>query len=320
MVRIVALWVAILAVGSFGFTADTSSPSAKADEIKARFEAEDYGGVLRESAHLLSSGKKGTEGVDLHAINLFRAESLLQLKQTDAAAQAFHQAAKATDDPGVAAVDLATEMLVHRSRQQQYTPKIVAKNEKPAPIDILAAGPRKQAIAALFNDEWATVAPKLKSAQDGTSLVLIASTIKTINAQQLPTLDLAAHNNGEQTKQAIETLRKHAQELMSKALERMGKQEQEIIADANEIVHQQVMMPDGRGGYVPQDLPRRRGLQGTSRADLESMKRLAAQIAEAAKELLADLGDKTAAADLTEQAQDIVQRADKALRADYTRA
>jgi hypothetical protein len=100
----------------------------------------------------------------------------------------------------------------------------------------------------------------------------------------------------------------------------MGKREQEITSEANEIVHQQVMVPGPTGNMVPTDLPRRRGLQGDAMQQLQGMSRTAAQIAAAARQLIGDLGDKTVADDLVEQANDIIQRAEKALRADYTHA
>jgi hypothetical protein len=290
------------------------------DELKVRFDAGDYQGVLRITSQSLALGGKAADGLDKHLLQTTRAEALLRLKQVTQSAQAFHQAAKLTDDHEKSATDLATEILLHQSKQQQYTPRIVPQGEKSVPIDVVNLAHRKLAMRALFSDEWAIAAPKIKAGKEATSLVVISTAVKAIQSQQLDLLDLVANGNDDQTKEAISKLRDHSAELISKALEKLGKREQEITSEANEIVHQQVMVPAPGGGFTPTDLPRRRGLVGDARQELDGISRAAAQIAAAAQQLVADLGDKTAAGDLLEQANDIVQRADKAIRADYSHA
>jgi hypothetical protein len=312
--------IALICTVSACFAAPATAPALPTtEEIHARFDLGDYTGVLRDLNHVLSLGGKAIEGYDKHELLTLRGETHLRLKQTDAAAAAFRQAAKATDDPQKSNVDLATEILIHRSAQLAYTPKIVGAGEKHTPISIIEPDNRKLAFRAVFNDEWAAAAPSLKTAKASYSLVVIASAVKTIQSRQLGLLDTVANGNDDQTKQTITGLRDHAAELMSKALEKLGKREQEITSAANEIVHQQVMQ-QGPFGLQPSDLPRRRGLQGTDRQDLTGIGRTATQIGAAAREIVGGLGDKSAADDLAEQANDIVQRAKKALEADYSHA
>lgn len=289
------------------------------EEIHTRFELGDYDAVLRSLNHLLSLGGKAAEGYDKHELLTLRGETHLRMKQTDAAVNAFRQAAKATDDPQKSAVDLATEILIRRSKQSEYTPKAATAGQKPVAMSIIEPEKRKLAFRALFNDEWAAVAPSLKSAKASDSLVVIASAVKTIQSRQLDMLDTVANGNDDQTKQAVNGLRDHAAELMSKALEKLGKHEQEIASLANEIVHQQVMT-NGPYGRQPTDMPRRRGLQGNDRQELQGIANSATQIGVAAREIVGGLGDKTAADDLAEQANDVVQRAKRALDADYSHA
>lgn len=301
------------------------------EEIHTRFELGDYDGVLRDINHVLPLGGKAGEGYDKHELLTLRGESELRLKQTEAAANAFRQASKATDDPQKSSVDLATEILIRRSKQNAYTPKTAGPATKPvagvasatggamAPISIVEPDKRKLAFRALFNDEWAAAAPTLKAAKSAESLKVITSAAKTIQSRQLDLLDTVANGNDEQTKDALTGLRSHAAELMSKALEKLGKREQEITSSANEIIHQQVMN-QGPYGRQPGDLPRRRGLQGNDRQELTGIAQTATQIGAAAREIVGGLGDKSAADDLADQASDVVQRAKKALDADYSHA
>jgi hypothetical protein len=104
-------------------TGPTVESSPLLDELHTRFNVGDYTGVLRTVAHALSQGEKGMQGVSKHTLLLMRAESELRLKQTDAAATAFREASKATDDPHTSALDAATALLVVRSRQLKYTPR-----------------------------------------------------------------------------------------------------------------------------------------------------------------------------------------------------
>jgi hypothetical protein len=301
-------------------TAPADAPSPLMQELQTRFDVGDYDGVLRTISHALSQGPKALEGISKHTLLEMRGEAELRLKQTEAAAAAFRDASKATEDPQLSAIDSATELLIRRTRMQKYTPKPPPGQDKqPAPIEVIPADQRKLALRAFFADEWAAVAPKMKAAKDGTSVVVIMDAINAMKSHQLPTLDLAANGNDDQTRQAVTGLKDHAAELLSKGLEKLGKREQEITSAANEIIHQQVMVP-GPQGLEPQDLARRRGLRGSERQELDGISRTASQIAEAARALIAGLGDKTAADDLLEQANDIIQRANKAINADYGHA
>lgn len=316
------LGVAWVFAGAACLAAPATAPSSlpTMDEIHTRFGVGDYDGVLRAINHLTSLGGKAAEGLDKHELLTTRGEALLRLKQPEAAAMAFHQASKATDDPDRSAVDLATEILIRHAKQSEYVPKPVSSSApKPAPLSIIAPDKRKLALRALFSDEWATAAPSLKAAKTADSLVVIANAAKLVRSLQLDLLDRVANGNDDQTRQSVTGLRDHAAELMSKALEKLGKREQEITSSANEIIHQQVMT-QGPQGLQPTDLARRRGLQGADRQDLQMISRTASQIAVAAREIVAGLGDKTAADDLAEQANDIIQRATKAINADYSHA
>ena len=301
-------------------TAPADAPSPLMQELQTRFDLGDYDGVLRTISHAMTQGPKGIQGTSKHTLLEMRGEAEMRLKQTEAAATAFREAAKATEDPEKSAIDSAMELLLHRTKQLKYTPKKAPDADKqPAPIDVLAADQRKLALRAFFADEWGAAAPKLKAAKDGTNVLAIMDAVQAMKSHQLQTLDLAANGNDDQTRQAVEGLRNHAAELLSKGLEKLGKREQEITSAANEIIHQQVMVP-GPQGLQPQDLARRHGLQGSDRQELQGIARTASQIAEAVRELIAGLGDKTAADDLLEQANDVIQRANKAINADYGHA
>lgn len=301
-------------------TAPSDAPSPLMQELKTRFDLGDYDGVLRTISHATAQGPKAMEGTSKHTLLEMRAEAELRLKRTDAAEGTFREAAKATDDADKSATDSAMELMLRHTKLLKYTPKKGRDADtQPAAIDVLAADQRKLALRAFFADEWAAVAPKLKAAKEGTSVVVIMEAVKAMQSHQLLVLDRAANGNDDQTRQAVTGLKDHAAELLSKGLEKLGKREQEITSAANEIIHQQVMV-QGPYGLQPQDLARRRGLRANDRQELQGMSRMASQIAVAVRELIAGLGDKTAADDLLEQANDVIQRANKAINADYSHA
>lgn len=325
MIAVVAAGASLSSGAAAPAPPPTTNPAAAdspvMQEIQTRFEVGDYDGVLRTIAHALSQGPRGMEGTSKHQLLEMRGEASLRLKHIESAEAAFYEASKATENPDKSALDLATEILIKRSRLLKYTPKPASEDERQKPpIDIVAPDQRKLALRALFADEWTTLSPKLKAAKEGVSVVVIMDAIRAMKSHQLPTLDLAANGNDDQTRQAVTGLRDHAGELLSKGLENLGKREQEITSAANEIIHQQVAVPSGGigGGYQMQDRPRRQGLTGNDRQELQQISRQASQIAAAVQDLIAGLGDKTAAEDLLEQANDIVQRAKKAIEADYS--
>ena len=306
-----ALISGVLIGSSFILAAAPANPPPTMDQIQGLYSKGDYDGTLRDIAHAMSLGGKAAESYDKHDLLVLRGEAELRLKQPSPAAVAFHQAAKETKDDDQAASARATEILIKKSRQLQYTPKTVEKGKKPEPIDIVPADKRKDAMIALYTDELAAVTPRIRAAKEATSLTAIVSALKEVNARNLADLDIAAHGNNEATKQALTDLKDHASELMSKALDKLGKEVDRITSRAGEMVSGQ------RGNYrtgVTQDVSHQRGLSAGDPQELKQIEQTATQIAVAAQELVAALGDKTAANDIIEQANDVKDKAEKTLR------
>jgi hypothetical protein len=306
----VVIFLALLWLPERPVRAAGAPPPPTMDEIKTRFEANDFNGVLRDLAHVLSLHGKAAEPYDRYDLLMLRGETELRLKQAAPAAMAFKQAASQTKDPQQTAVASSTDMLVRRSNQFQYTPKKAEKGKVPEPIDIVNADKRKLALAALYEDERDAAADALAQGKKATSLPQIAAAVNAISSHNLVPLDRAVHGNTEDVQKATGDLKTRTRDLIARALDQMAKQTQEISNKADEIVR----IPSMRAGQP--DTTHRRGLQGTDRQELSTISQGCRDIAQAAHDLMGTLSDNPDEAnDLIEQANGIRQKAEKALRA-----
>ena len=115
---------------------------------------------------MLSLKGAAAAGVDTAAVYAVKGEAQLHLKAYPVAADSFAAAAKAAADPAAAAADKATEILARRSKNGLYTPKQPgAGGTALPPIDVTDKAKRKDAFAALFADEYAADAAKLKAGE-----------------------------------------------------------------------------------------------------------------------------------------------------------
>jgi hypothetical protein len=277
-------------------------------EIHAKFVAGDYNGVLHDLAHVLTLGGKAGEGYDKYELLVLRGETNLRLKQGPAAAVAFKQAAAQTKDVQKAAIAMATDLLILRSPQFQYVPRKVEGGRHKEPIGIVDAKTRKQAIAALYEDERDAAAGALAQGKKAVSLPQIASAVKAIQAHNLVALDRAAHENVDDVKEATGDLRARTRELILGALEQMSKQESEIANSADKMIR----IPAARAGEP--DTVQRRGLQGSDHQNLRALVQGCQQISQASVELLGVLSDNpTDANDLVEKAGVIQKNAEALL-------
>jgi hypothetical protein len=271
-------------------------------EIQALFDAGDYNGVLRDVAHVLTLGGKAGEPYDKYELLVLRGETQLRLKLAPSAAAAFKQAAAQTKDVQKAAMATATDLLIRRSPQLQYTPRKTGGGQHAEPIGIVDAKSRKQAMEALYVDERDAAAEAMAQGKKAVSLPQIAAAVKAIQAHSLVALDRATRGNVDDVKEATGDLRARTRELILAALDQMTRQEADISNAADKLIR----IPSGRAGEP--DMMQRRGLQGSDHQNLVAIVQNCKQIAQASVELMSVLSD------LPADATDLVAKAD-ALRA-----
>lgn len=317
---LVALTTVLLA--RFCVAAATSQPAAAAPtmgEIRDRFDSADYQGVLREIARALSLGGKAAEEYKKYDLLILRGEAELRLKQPEPAAVAFHQAGKETQDDQNAATALATELLIRHSRQLQYVPKIVEKGVKAQPLDIVEAESRKNALQAMYADELAAVAPKVKAGQAATGLPAIVQAVKAVDEHHLFVLDQASNGNVDHTHKAVAALKDHAIKLISQTIKAYSKRVSDISLSANKRSLTKVTASNSSsGGSSSSYQHAARGLQGTEGMELNSIARNAADITRAIQDLIVPIADKGEADDLLRDADLVRKDAIRTAQADYT--
>jgi hypothetical protein len=192
------------------------------DQLKSLFDQQQYKALLPQLNQTLADKASTTKADDHYALLALKGETMLQLKVSDSASDAFRAASLVTgaDDKSVA-VAKATVLLIKRSSSLKYQPKAKAEDKKSAlpPISILSHDDRKQAFAALFTDLLAIDQPQVTTAEQSSSLPTITSA-----AQQLADLrnvEIAATDADAQSKELLTKLATRATDLMNAVLKPM---------------------------------------------------------------------------------------------------
>jgi hypothetical protein len=165
-------------------------------------------------------------------------------------------------------------MLVRKSPGLKYTLRAKGGG-KPEMLDILDEAGRKQAIAALYADEAAAAAPKIKAGENAKTLPVIIEALKTVS--HLGALEQVANGSDEKTTASAKELGTHAQSLMTDAVRSIANDVQKIGLSANSVMRQS----DGNGGWIMA----KRGLSPQDTRALRADADNGGKIADAAKEL-----------------------------------
>ncbi|MDB5322864.1 MAG: hypothetical protein JWN40_4495 [Phycisphaerales bacterium] len=265
-------------VVGWSLTAGADGPEAPATEaqLQQMFKDGDFQGLALKATRVLQLKGDAAKAYNRPKVMMLKGEAQLRLKQVSQALDAFAGAAKESTDAKEAATATATEMLVRKSPGLKYTvrPKGGGKSES---LDILDEAGRKQAMSALYADEAAIAAPKIKAGESAKTLPIIIEALKTVS--RLGALEQAATGSEEKTTASAKELGTHAQTLMTEAVRSIAADVQKIGLSANSVTRQS----DGNGGY----LMVKRGLSPVDtralRADVDN----GGKIADAAKELSA---------------------------------
>lgn len=295
--------------------AQTDSTAATED-IKAAYEKGDYHETLRLLGRTLAIKGKAAEGFDRCELLMLRAESHLHLRATSAALAALREAAEVAkekrDDKGAAEARALT-LLVKRSKNLQYSPRVVAGEESPGPIDVTDAERRPDAFKALYAEEKAAVKPKVQAADKGKTLVPVAAALKAIAA--LKDLEIAATGAAPETAETMQDLVDRAHKLMAKALDDMTKRTGRIADRANELVQFTSTRPDG----LSEQQTRRRGLEGGDVRELKETVKTCKLIIQSCKELTEGFTDDSEPfEDLEDLALETGDRASDVLTDNYS--
>jgi hypothetical protein len=299
-----------------------ANPQAAVEEAKAAYERRDYPETLRILGRVLALKGRAAEGLDRYELLMLRADAQLRMKAQAPAIQALDEAAKlakaAKDDKRLADAR-ALVMLIRRSKQLAFTPKAAVANKTKggattttaaaAAIDIADPKQRPDALAALYEEEKITAAPKVQAAEKARTLPPVAAALKAI--VPLRDLEIAATGGEAQTKETVKQLVEVVHTLMAKGLDDMTKRVTRISNHANELVN----IPLATGGYASH----RRGISSEDRTELKGMIDTCKQIVASCRELTEEYDAGKPFEDLQDQAKDTAERANDALKEEYSR-
>jgi hypothetical protein len=306
------LWILALAPVLGAAPAD---PLPTIEDVQALYDKGEYNETLKGAARLLSLKGKAAEGVDRYALLMLRAESHLRLKATSGATTALAEAAKAAPDDESAAKARALAILVKRSKNLQFTPKVAAGGKAGSgAIDITDDERRADAFAALYAAERAALKSKVAAADKAKNLPPIAAAMKA--AAALRDLELAATGKDADTRDTIDALVSRAHKLMARGLDEAAKRAEAIADRANQLV-EYTYRTNGGG---TETRTRRRGLLAEDSRELKDLLETCRKVHGSAKELaegFADEDDAEQFADLQEQAEDVGLRVKDVMTDNY---
>jgi hypothetical protein len=303
-----------------------ANPLGAVDEAKAAYERADYAETLRILGRVLALKGRAAEGLDRYELLMLRADAQLHTKAQAPALQALEEAAKiakvAQDDKRLADAR-ALAMLIRRSKQLQFTPKAAVASKLPkssattgaaaatttTTLDIADPKQRPDALAALYAEEKITARPKVQAAEKARTLPPVATALKAV--VPLRDLEIAATGAEGETKETVKQLVDRVHTLMAKSLDEMTKRVTRINEHANELV----TIPLATGGYSSH----RRGIEGQDRNELKGIIDTCKQIVTSCRELGEEYDTGKPFEDLEDQAKDTAERANDALKEEYSR-
>ena len=307
------------------------------DEIHQLFADGKYKETLQRLSRVLALKGEAAKAYDRHSLLRLKGEAQLKLKDVTGAAASFEQAAKEAPDDKARAVDLATQVVIKRSKNLTFmpTPKKGAKpgdkaadkgpdkaGDKAGPVDIADPAMRKHAFAALFAEQKAEVEPRVKGAKDAKTLPPVVDALQA--AGGLRNLELAATDDDAQVKAMVQELTARAEKMMGGAVRDMADAVTQIEESANRL--QEVLTPvrigpggaGGGGGAYAERSYKKRGLTTPDIKDLRRVISDCQKLVPAAKELVDKLGESGEPfKQIGKDAVDVGNQAQKVLTTDY---
>ena len=282
--------------GVVGTNANTNTlPTV--DELHQLYKDGNYKETLQKLSRVLALKGDAAKAYDRHDLLRLRAETQLKLRDSAGAAATFEQAAKEAHDDKARAVDVASQMVIKRSKNLQFTPaakKGAKGGAKVEPIDVGDPEKRKAAFAALLAEQKELVVPRVKAAKDAKALQPVIEALQA--AGGLRTLELAATGDDAEVKTMVSDLSGRAKKMMADAVKDMTDTVNQIEESANRL--QEVMTPvrapggvGGGGGVYAERSYKKRGLMTPDVKDLKRVISDCQKIVPVVKELVEKLGE-----------------------------
>jgi len=276
-------------------------------EIQKLFDDKLYAEALRAVSRITSLRQIPSD-YDKYALLTLKAECHVRLRQHPLAVDGFEKAADATDDERARCVSLATALLLKKSTGFAYKPKSVADGKPVEPIDVIEPEPRKQALAALFEDEWKAKQAALKRARQSGSLPQLSSAVEIVS--ELRTLELAATGKDERCKDAVAEIVDAAADAIAAALPKMDAAVREIDRRAMEVIINEKEGWSGPRGLTSNDMQELRTIMGSCEKTAQAIDALTR---------IADVGTRPRLKDLRREAELVFESAKTTLTRDYRR-
>lgn len=300
-----------------------ANPLPGADEIRKSFEDGNYKETLQKLSRVLALRGDAARVYDRHALLRLKAEAQLKLKDASGAAASFEQAAREAPDDRSRAVDVATQMVVRRSKNLSFTPAPKrnprAGAKAPRPIDVSEPEKRQAAFAALLAEQKDQVAPRLAAAKNARTLAPVAEALQS--AGRLRTLELAATGDDAQVKAMVRDLSGRAQKMMADAVGDMTQVVKDVEESASTL--KEVMVPVrtpglAGGGVMMERSYKKRGLMTPDVNDLRRVIADCRKLIPAARDLGEKLGEAGEAfKQIGKDAAAVGNKAHEVLTADY---
>jgi hypothetical protein len=297
------------------------------DDLHKQFDTKQYQPLLQNLARVLQLKGTAAQPYDRVDLLMLRGEALLQLKQQASAVEAFDAAAKEATSmqpnvvrkPDEVAMARSMSMLVHQSRNFNYTPKMVAAGTKPQPISLLDLSKRPQAFRALLTDALMEITPKAKAAGRSQTLAPIIAIVRSLG--DLRALELTATKETKQSDQLLADLGEQAYKLMDAEIKRIGPAVDKISANAHSQIRRVVFARSGGTNTISSTTYSYRGLYYNDQQDLKTVISTCELVLNASR----DFGEATTGklatqfTTLAADAQKVGNKALQTLNDDYSR-
>jgi hypothetical protein len=285
------------------------------DELQHDLNTKQYSAAVKLAGKLLATKGPAAASLDRFNILMLKGEAQVGMRSLSAAASTFRLAEKETKDPRQVALAKWTAELFARAKGATYVPKTIGPGlQKQGPIDLMDNDKRKDAFAAMLDDELTTMEPKLKSATISQSLVQIWPVLEQV--ESLDQLDFLANGNDDKTTNVANALLDHSRNLLTNALKGMWDRVSDIDTHAN-VVTNTTTTAIINNQYVNQNVAKKNGLTPSNTTELQNIITQAQKIHDAADSFMTMAKNDKDWGTIVNDADRVAGRASDVLNADY---
>jgi hypothetical protein len=208
-----------------------ANAAAVPDDLQALFDVGQYKPLLPKLNATLAKTPT-SDSADRYSLLLLKGETLLHLKASSSAQDAFTAAALVAPDKDSISTAKATANLLKHSAAGKYQPKTRPADSPalPSAIDILDPASRKQAFAAFLTDLLATLTPQVTNATEITSLPPLLTLARKVSDAR--DVEIAGTSADAQTKDLLDKLAAQTSTLLTDAIKPLDAQVKAAQADA----------------------------------------------------------------------------------------